>query len=63
MSLIDWRKRDVAELKQKLLETQAQQQDLRFKLSSGQLKTVREVRVLRQQAAQLMTLVQESVQK
>ncbi len=57
------RTKTVQGLERELEEAQEQLKELRFKLSSHQLKNVREVRKVRQGIARIKTVLKELAQK
>lgn len=59
MKIKDLRAKDKKELEGLLLENRGQLRDLRFKVSSKQMKGVRELRKLKKSIAQLLTIIKE----
>ncbi len=59
MKIKDLRAKDKKELEGLLLENRGKLRDLRFKVSSKQMKGVRELRKLKKSIAQLLTILRE----
>lgn len=63
MDIKDLRSQSPVALKRTLAETERKLQELRFKISSNQLKDIRGVRVNRKRIAQIKTLLTEQKSK
>lgn len=57
MDIVELRQKSVEELRALLKDTEAGLRRLRFLVGGGQLKTVREIRDLRQRIARIKTLL------
>ena len=59
MKIIELRKKSKNELQRLLLENREKLRDLRFNLSLGKQKNIREVRYLKKDIARILTLLKE----
>ncbi len=59
MKIGELRQKSEAELKQLLLDNKEKLRQLRFDLSSGKVKNVREIRELRKDIARILTLLKK----
>jgi ribosomal protein L29 len=59
MEIKDLRKKDKKELAKMLATDRAKLRELRFSNSNKQLKNIRQIRALRKQIAQLLTVINE----
>ena len=53
------REKTIPELQEMEKGLKEKRQDLRFQLSAGKLKNVREIRLMRKDIAQILTVIQE----
>ena len=60
MKLIELRRKPKEELKKILQDNREKLRQLRFDLSAGKVKNVREIRHLKKEIAQILTLITES---
>ena len=60
MDIKELRSQSPTALQRTLAEAERRLQELRFQISSGQLRDIREVREVRKRIAQIKTLVQEN---
>jgi len=60
MKIIELRRKQKEELKKILQDNREKLRQLRFDLSAGKVKNVREIRHLKKEIAQILTLITES---
>ena len=60
MKLVELRRKQKEELKKILQDNREKLRQLRFDLSAGKVKNVREIRHLKKEIAQILTLITES---
>ena len=60
MKLVELRRKPKEELKKILQDNREKLRQLRFDLSAGKVKNVREIRHLKKEIAQILTLITES---
>lgn len=60
MKEVELQKKSKAKLKELLIKRRARLRTLRFDLSSGKVKNVREIRSLRRDIARILTILEET---
>ena len=60
MKASELRKKDKKELERTILESRKKLSDLRFKFSSGKLKSVKEINNSKKEIARILTIIKET---